>query len=223
MLSAQKLVNHVSFFPTTVTPFNVESPFNMRALSLLENAAGIPLMNSIGDSAHDIQKILGLNLDDDFNLNTLFDSWLNSGGSVRPTWNNLLKTIRQLKLNDLAAWIETCLSNSVVVEGEEMPVEVCLPILPNNNIIVCVCVCVCVCVGVKAVVPESESHLRNELICYFEQEVASLTEERDILNFFIEEMKYEIKQLRSPIKVEGVERICVIVNICLFMCVITTE
>lgn len=94
---------------TTVTPFNPERPFTVRAPSFLE-AADIPLKSSLGNYAQQLQKIL--NLDISFPLDV--DTWLKGDSSICPTWKNLLLLIRLFNLDGLAQQVETYLSGEIV-------------------------------------------------------------------------------------------------------------
>ena len=102
----------IMFFHTAVTPFNPESPFNMRALSLLESAAGIPVMNSLSDYTQRIEGILGPVEFHHTDLNTLLNYWISNVRWVPPTWKSLLLIIRLLNLDDLAQQMETYLSGA---------------------------------------------------------------------------------------------------------------
>ena len=99
----------IMFFHTAATPFNPESPFNMRALSLLESVAGIPVMSTLSDYTQRIEGILGLVAFGHLDLNTLLNHWISN---VPPTWKSLLLIIRQLNLDDLAQRMETYLSGT---------------------------------------------------------------------------------------------------------------
>ena len=102
--------NYKSTVHPAVAPFDPESSFNMRAVSLLEAAAGIPVMRTLNGYIWDIQNILGLTNIPNLQLNTLLNLWIGSGVyHISPTWNNLLLILRLLNLDDLAQRIETCL------------------------------------------------------------------------------------------------------------------
>ena len=103
-----------------MTPFDTESTFSVRALSLQEEA-GIPVMSTLNMYTQLLQSKLGIPLYPSYGLHTLLDTWLGGGGEVHPTWKNLLSLIRQLHLDDLAQQIETYLG---VVTAEEHPEEV---------------------------------------------------------------------------------------------------
>ena len=103
---------------TAATHFNPESSFDMRDLSLLEPAAGIPVMRTLSDFSQHIQGFLGLATSFHLlDLNTLLDYWISNVRQVPPTWKNLLLIIRLLNLDDLAQWMETYLSGAT----EEQP------------------------------------------------------------------------------------------------------
>ena len=124
---------YVLYLSTAVTPFNPDSPFDMRALSLLEAAAGIPVMRTLKKYTQQIQNILGFVKIPDFGLKTLLNFWLRNAKHILPTWKNLLLVIRLLNLDELAERIETYLSagatedlelgyedeESLLSEGEE--------------------------------------------------------------------------------------------------------
>ena len=94
-----------------VAPFDPESSFNMRAVSLLEAAAGIPVMRILNGYISHIQNILGLTNIPNLQLSTLLNLWTSSDiyHNISPTWNNLLLILRLLSLDDLAQRIETYL------------------------------------------------------------------------------------------------------------------
>ena len=104
----------------------------MRALSLLE-AAGIPLMSSLGDYTGSITHILGMPLAiAPPPIESLLRIWLQSFSMTAypPTWNSLLQITCLLNLHDLAERIETCLKTTTVDHhvvctgsGEEMSLQ----------------------------------------------------------------------------------------------------
>ena len=100
---------YVLYLSTTVTPFNPDSPFDMRTLSLLEAAAGIPVIRTLKKYTQQIQNILSFVKISDFGLKTLLNFWLRNAKHILPTWKNLL-IIRLLNLDELAERIETYLS-----------------------------------------------------------------------------------------------------------------
>ena len=100
-----------------MSPFNRESSFSLRAVSLLESAAGIPVMTTLADYTKRIQNILGLTAIPSLQLNTLFNLWI--GGSaqqVHPSWGNLLLIVHLFNLDDLAQRMETYLSAGATEE-----------------------------------------------------------------------------------------------------------
>ena len=101
----------LEFIHTAVTHFNPENSFNMRALFLLEAAAGIPVMRTLNSYTQQIQIILGVQLTN-LDLNALFNCWVGNVPHIPPTWKSLLLIIRLLNLDDLAQWMETHLSGS---------------------------------------------------------------------------------------------------------------
>ena len=94
-----------------VLPFDLQSQFTMRALSLLE-AAGIPLMSSLGSYTKDIAMTLWIT------IRPLLHAWLHpqtkATATYPPTWNSLLQITSQLELHDLAERIETYLKTTTV-------------------------------------------------------------------------------------------------------------
>ena len=68
----------LEFIPATVSPFNPESSFNMSAVSLLEAAAGIPVMRTLSDYTRHIQNILGLAQYTNLDLNGLLNYWISN-------------------------------------------------------------------------------------------------------------------------------------------------
>ena len=82
----------------------------MKAVSLLETAAGIPVRKTLNNYTRHIQISLGLIQFTYLDLNALLDYWINYVQHIPPTWKNLLQIIRQLNLNELAQRMETYLS-----------------------------------------------------------------------------------------------------------------
>ena len=109
---------------SAVTPFDPESSFTLRAVSLLESAAGIPVMTTPSDYTEAIEKELHIHVFPP-NLNTLLTNWLRypAAGSMPPSWRNLLNTIRLLHQDELAQRMETYLSAGVTEEPIEMVIE----------------------------------------------------------------------------------------------------
>ena len=93
-----------------MTHFDPESLFNLKAVSLLESAAGIPVMTTLSDYTRDIQNILGLSMTTDLDLNGVLNSWITSKQWLPPSWRNLLQIIRLLRQDELAQRMETYLS-----------------------------------------------------------------------------------------------------------------
>ena len=100
----------IKLIGTAVTHFNPESSFTLRAVSLLESAADIPVMKTLSDYIHHIQNILGLTITTNFDLNELLDYWISGKPWLHPSWRNLLLVIRLLSQDELAQRMETCLS-----------------------------------------------------------------------------------------------------------------
>ena len=100
----------ILFIYFSVTPFNTDKPFNLRDLSLLE-AVGLPVMSSLKDCSHLKRKQGSISLAEPWNEIKKLLHWSSSktAGSVRPTWRNLLKLLRQLQMDDLAGQVETYL------------------------------------------------------------------------------------------------------------------
>ena len=101
---------YCKFIHTIATPFNGESSFSLRAVSLLEPAAGIPVMTTLTDFTQHIQIFLGLPQDTTLDLNGLLNYWISSVQWLPPSWRNLLLIIRLLNLDELAQRMETYLS-----------------------------------------------------------------------------------------------------------------
>ena len=95
---------------TAVSPFNRESSFSLKAVSLLESAAGIPVMTTLSSYTWHIQDILGLTQYAILDLNGLLDYWISSVQWLSPSWRNLLNIIHRLGLDELAQRMETYLS-----------------------------------------------------------------------------------------------------------------
>ena len=96
--------------------FNRESSFSLRAVSLLESAASIPVMTTLTDYTRHIQNILGLTFYLNLDLNGLLNYWISSVQWLPPSWKNLLLIIRLLNLDELAQRMETYLSAGVTEE-----------------------------------------------------------------------------------------------------------
>ena len=95
----------------------------MRAVSLLEQAAGIPVMTTLTDYTRRIQIFLGLAHYTFLDLNGLLNYWISSIQWLPPSWRNLLLIIRLLKLDELAQRMETYLSAGATEEPHDYPVE----------------------------------------------------------------------------------------------------
>ena len=79
-------------------------------MSLLESAAGIPVMTTMSDYIHRIQNILGLSLAFNVNLDGVLKYWKRIKLWLPPSWRNLLLIIRLLDQDELAQRMETYLS-----------------------------------------------------------------------------------------------------------------
>ena len=101
---------------TAVSPFNPESLFTLRAVSLLKPAAGIPVMRKLSSHTWDIQIFLGLPQYPYLDLNGLLNYWISSVQWLPPSWRNLLLIIRLLNLDELAQRMETYLSAGATEE-----------------------------------------------------------------------------------------------------------
>ena len=101
---------------SSVSPFNQESSFSLRAVSLLEPAAGIPVMTTLTDYTRHIQIFLGLAQDTNLDLNGLLNYWISSVQWLPPSWRNLLLIVRLLNLDELAQRMETYLSAGATEE-----------------------------------------------------------------------------------------------------------
>ena len=130
------------FADTAVTPFDPDSNFTMRALTLIE-AMNIPVMTGLDEYAGHIRIMLGAThmasemqraylMSEPFTTMTslrsmqifdgskaLFFDWLIGGGKLSPTWRNLLHIIREVHLDDLANQVETYLKVATKNEDSE--------------------------------------------------------------------------------------------------------
>ena len=95
----------------------------MRAVSLLEPVAGIPVMTTLTDYTRHIQIFLGLAQDANLDLNGLLNYWISSVQWLPPSWRNLLLIIRLLNLDELAQRMETYLSAGATEEPHDYLVE----------------------------------------------------------------------------------------------------
>ena len=100
-----------------MTPFDPDSSFTLRAVSLLESAAGIPVMTTLSDYTHHIQSILGLPTTTNLDLMGVFNYWLSGKPWLPPSWRNLLQIIRHLLHQfEVAQRMETYLSAGATEE-----------------------------------------------------------------------------------------------------------
>ena len=99
-----------------MTPFDPDSSFTLRAVSLLESAAGIPVMTILSNYTRHIQNILGLTMIINLDLNGVLNYWKSNTKWLRPSWRNLLLIIRLLRLDELAQRMETYLSAGATEE-----------------------------------------------------------------------------------------------------------
>ena len=104
----------INLIHIAVTPFDPESSFTLRAVSLLESTAGIPVMTTLSDYTRHIQNILGtglpvlmtMNLD----LNGVLSYWISAVVWLSPSWRSLLLIVRLLHQDELAQRMENYLS-----------------------------------------------------------------------------------------------------------------
>ena len=99
-----------------MTPFDPESPFTLRAVSLLESAAGIPVMTTLTDHTRHIQSILGLQMTTNLDLKGVLSYWISGIPWLAPSWRNLLQIIRLFNQDELAQRMETYLSAGATEE-----------------------------------------------------------------------------------------------------------
>ena len=92
-------------------------------MSLLEPAAGIPVMTTLTDYTRHIQIFLGLAQDTNLDPNGLLNYWISSVQWLPPSWRNLLLIIRLLNLDELAQRMETYLSAGATEEPSDYPVD----------------------------------------------------------------------------------------------------
>ena len=85
-------------------------------MSLLEPAAGIPVMKTLSSHTWHIQNFLGLDQYLYLDLNGLLNHWISSVWWLPPSWRNLLLIIRLLNLDELAERMETYLSAGATEE-----------------------------------------------------------------------------------------------------------
>ena len=99
-----------------MTPFDPEGTFTLEAVSLLESAAGIPVMTTLSDYIRFIQNILGLSFSFSIDLNRVLNDWISIHSRLYPSWRNLLLIIRLLHEDELAQRMETYLSAGATEE-----------------------------------------------------------------------------------------------------------
>ena len=85
-------------------------------MSLLEVAAGIPVMTTLTDYTRRIQDILSLPQYPYLDLNGVLNDWISCIQWLPPSWRNLLLIIRLLNLDELAQRMETYLSAGATEE-----------------------------------------------------------------------------------------------------------
>ena len=98
-----------------MTPIDPESSFTLRALSLLESAAGIPVMTTLSDYTQHIRLFLGLS-QTYLDLNGVLNYWIEGVVWLHPSWRNLFLVIRILHQDELAQRMETYLSAGATEE-----------------------------------------------------------------------------------------------------------
>lgn len=103
----------------------------MGALSILEEAAGIYLMTSLGAVYHSLQMKLEISLNDKEQRQILvlsirdpiqcarivINSWLAGRSEYEPTWRNLLVFLRSIRYNSVAQQIEKYFGIASVLES----------------------------------------------------------------------------------------------------------
>ena len=91
--------------------FNIDSPFDIRVLSLLEPA---PVMSTLSHYTQRIQSFLGLTTISNADPKSLLKYWIDNVQQIHipPTWKNLLLIIRLLNLDGLAQQMEAYLSGA---------------------------------------------------------------------------------------------------------------
>ena len=107
-----------------MTPFDPENPFTLRAVSLLESAAGIPVRRTLSSYTETIEKELHIHVFSP-DLDTLLTTWLGypAAGNIPPSWRNLFDIIRLLNQDELAQRMETYLCAGATEETNEMEIE----------------------------------------------------------------------------------------------------
>ena len=101
---------------TAVLPFNPESSFTLRSVSLLEPAAGIPVMTTLTEYTWHIRIFLGLAQYANLDLDGLLNYWISCVQWLPPSWRNLLLIFRLFNLDELAQRMETYLSAGATEE-----------------------------------------------------------------------------------------------------------
>ena len=100
-----------------MTPFDLERSFTVKAVSLLDSAAGIPVMRTLNDYTHHIKTIVGLPKYLGLGFDRVLNSWISSKKVwLRPSWRNLLLIIRLFNQDELAQRMETYLSAGATEE-----------------------------------------------------------------------------------------------------------
>ena len=180
-----KLIIH-----TAVTPFDPESSFTMRAVSLLESAAGIPVMTILSGYTHLIQNIVGLSVTFNLDLKGVLNYWIRGMLWLRPSWRNLLLIVRLLHHDEVAQRMETFLSAGATEElsptrGKQGELGDSVSCSYSH------CMCVCCVLGDKGV--DQQIRLRDDMIYQLKQQQQRIAD-----------LEYRYKEFEglSPISIE---------------------
>ncbi len=100
---------HVHF---TVTPFDADSHFTMKAIDCLEVSAGISLIDELVQLMPTaFPAVAGVDVQEIYDL--ILREWASGRGLHPPTWTELFKALKEMGLSELAGQIEEYLRGSV--------------------------------------------------------------------------------------------------------------
>ncbi len=104
----------------TVTPFDADSYFTMRAIDCLEVSTGISLIEELVQ--HMPTAFLAVAGVDVWAMyNQILEDWESGRGSHPPTWTELFRALKEMGLSELAGRMEKYLRGSVLEDPPRPP------------------------------------------------------------------------------------------------------
>ncbi len=101
----------------TVTPFDADSHFTMRAIDNLEVSAGISLIEElVQHTPTAFPAVAGVDVREMYNH--VLGEWESGHGSHPPTWTELFRALKEMGLSELAGRMEKYLRGSVPEDPE---------------------------------------------------------------------------------------------------------